>query len=51
MTREERLDRWLEALMGARLRFHCIDEPKAHFGYWGRVYKRWSQLYHQQHPI
>jgi hypothetical protein len=44
-------DRWIEALLGARLRFHAgpgggAFDPAA-VAYWGRVYKRWSQLYHR----
>lgn len=33
-------DRWIEALMGARLRFHEADRDQP-------TYKRWAQLYHR----
>lgn len=41
-------DRWQEALLGARLRFHAdpsgnANEPPA---YWVRIYERWQELYH-----
>ncbi len=41
-------DRWIEALLGARLRFHHASMTQAEGG---RVYKRWSQLYHSDHPV
>lgn len=44
-ARHLRLDRWMEAVYGARLRFHArSDDDTA--AYWQRVYKRWAQLYH-----
>jgi hypothetical protein len=39
------VDRWMEAVLGARLRFHARDIERTE--YWGSVYKRWAQLYHR----
>lgn len=39
-------DRWIEALLGGRLRFHVTAEY-SRAAFWERVYKRWSQLYHR----
>lgn len=33
-------DRWIEALLGARMRFHEADRDQP-------TYRRWSQLYHR----
>jgi hypothetical protein len=45
VTRDERLDGWMEALLGARLRFHAnamtIQQAEP-------IYRRWSQLYHRK---
>lgn len=39
-------DRWIEALLGARLRFHASwPGPHDSTAYWERVYRRWGQLY------
>lgn len=53
---ESARDRWIEALLGARLRFHGgpqlvdrdPDPVRRAFDqtYWRRTYRRWSQLYH-----
>lgn len=42
-------DRWIEAILGARLRFHGsrAGTDPAERRYWQRVYKRWAQLYHR----
>lgn len=56
MTLENARDRWIEALLGARLRFHATDDVndsdpvrRAYARtYWRHVYRRWSQLYHAQ---
>ena len=51
MPREERLDRWIEAVLGARLRFHVprggIDTAHT-LAYWGATYTRWQELYHDE---
>ncbi len=36
-------DAYIEAVLGARLRFHA--RPGASAAYWSAVYKRWAQLY------
>lgn len=45
-----RLDRWLEALYGARLRFHAEPSANANVppGYWPTIYTRWCQLYRRE---
>ena len=41
-------DRWIEAVLGARLRFHASVTPGIPGStYWSGVYRRWSQLYHR----
>lgn len=37
-------DAWIEAVLGARLRFHAssVEDVRT---YWGGVYRRWAQLY------
>lgn len=51
--RDWRLDRWIEATLGARLYFlaaHWLDRsPLDLYGdsYWPPVYRRWAQLYHR----
>lgn len=42
-------DRWIEAILGARLRFHADASGNANVpaSYWQRVYQRWGQLYHR----
>jgi len=51
MSRDERLDRWIEAVLGARQRFHVpfsvvAGSPEAR--YWHDVYARWAELYHAE---
>lgn len=45
--RERRLDRWVEALLGGRLRFlaHLMEEP-GDARRWALVYDRWRELHH-----
>jgi hypothetical protein len=46
--RHERLDRWVEAILGGRLRFHVGDRdanPMPEAAYWSGVYRRWQELY------
>lgn len=40
-------DAWIEALLGARLRFHLPENTIEA----GRLYRRWSQLYHGHAPF
>jgi hypothetical protein len=37
-------DRWIEALLGGRLRFHTYNTT-VEAGYWIPVYERWQELY------
>ena len=50
MSRERASDRWIEALLGARMRFHIDRDPASlrlrREDYWQATYTRWSQLYH-----
>lgn len=52
MPRDRRLDRYIEANLGARLRFQIDRELVDPFSqaYWQGVYRRWSQLYHRRGP-
>lgn len=44
--RHARLDRWMEAVLGGRLRYHVDDGPAPGVGaYWSAVYGRWQRLY------
>jgi hypothetical protein len=45
--REWNADRFIEALLGARLRFHADPSGNANVppAYWMRVYGRWQELY------
>lgn len=47
-AREARLDRWMEAVYGGRLRFHAAllhPRDRAELPFWRRAYDRWRELY------
>lgn len=37
----------MEAVLGARLRFHARSESPPDREYWSRVYRRWAQLHRE----
>lgn len=52
MTDDEQRDRYIEAILGGRLRFHlhvvvgtlfAVDDE---YAYWRTVHRRWQRLYY-----